>query len=168
MIDTTNQLRNKNGSIMLGFTLIVFIILIFFIFIYEVAIMFILKEKVQNVADNASYSAILSVDEDELKEGHLIIDYNKADKTAKKIFQDSLDISNVFEKMSVFLNITDGGNEAILTVYSVTRLNMNSIFFNNVEFKTISSSRVYSKVSLEYAPDVPLEEVYNWLIFELK
>lgn len=166
------KIKSKEGSIIIGLMLLVSIIILLFAFAYETALLFIAKNKSDNVTQNISSSLILNIDKNKAKKG--IIDINKieGEKIAEKILKNSYKKSSIFEKPLIgFAYINKNQNEVQVTVTIQLPLKKQLIYFKNVTIKSQSRYRVYSKIDLKNLTPEELnkmtwKEIWDLLAFE--
>lgn len=155
-----SRLKKQDGSMIIGWLLLTTILIAFFIFAYESALLFIEKEKLQNIADNISSAAILEIDEREFENGELQIHETNALLSTNRLLDETFkDGEKPYTELYVLNN--DGDKVLIedtefqfkenpsVIFFIKSKSNRDYAFFKETEINVVSRSQVYSTVNLK-------------------
>lgn len=145
-----NEVKKKNGSIIIGFLFFVTIIIFLFIFAYETALMFIMKQKSDNIARDISSSIILNVDTEKMiKEGKINLNKNKAEIIAEKILDNSYKGLNMFTKPSIDI-IYNNSSDKEIDIFVLTKIQSKEgfAFYKDVEIVSTSQHKAHTELPL--------------------
>lgn len=165
--------KKKEGSIIIGLMILVLIVITMFVFAYEVAILFIAKEKNDSIAKNMSSSLILNIDEYKARQGVIDIDRSRGEYIVKKIKEESYPKElSIFDSPLVDIDYSNNSpNEIKVTIITELPLKDDLVFFKDISIKSKSEHIAYSKIDLsmlepEMLEQMAWEDIWDLIIIE--
>lgn len=164
------NIKDKEGSMMIGIILIIAMLAPLFLFGYEVSLMYLIKGRIDSHATNISSTiAISSIDEDELYQGRIALDEEKVAERVSETLKEGFKGNQVINIEDVDVSTYKDGDKLIFNTTVKSRLLENFKFFKGSEIKSNGIIKVYFKneIDSEDIEFMTIKDMHNNIMFEV-